>query len=176
MKIKDVKVNQKSEFTRRCIGEAVLKLLDSNDFSKLKVSEIAKRAGVSRTTFYQYYSSPYSVLTDYLNIILSEYILCSENFSNNRYFDHSHIIFSFNFFDKYSDYFLTLSRHKLHAIMFEEINAFVLNHIFPEKEIAKYKLYAYAGALLNTFLKWEEDGKKEDLEQIAITLESIIKK
>ena len=62
MKIKDVKVNQKSEFTRRCIGEAVLKLLDSNEFSKLKVSEIAKRAGVSRTTFYQYYSSPYSRL------------------------------------------------------------------------------------------------------------------
>ncbi|MCR4903381.1 MAG: TetR/AcrR family transcriptional regulator, partial [Butyrivibrio sp.] len=155
MRIKNVRVNQKSEFTRRCIGEAVLLLMENTEFNRLKISDIAKKAGVSRTTFYQYYTSPYSVLTDYLNIILSEYILSSENFSNNQYFDHEHIIFSFNFFDKYSYYFLTLTKHKLHSIMFEEINRFVLNHILPEKDIALYQLYAYAGALLNTFIQWE---------------------
>ncbi|MCR4902948.1 MAG: hypothetical protein K6A23_08820, partial [Butyrivibrio sp.] len=65
-------------------------------------------------------------------------------------------------------------KHKLHSIMFEEINRFVLNHILPEKDIALYQLYAYAGALLNTFIQWEEGGKKENLEDMAFTLESIV--
>ena len=30
-----------------------------------------------------------------------------------------------------------------------------------------YELYAYAGALLNSFLKWEEDGKKESAHNVA---------
>ena len=30
-----------------------------------------------------------------------------------------------------------------------------------------YRLYYYSGALLNTFLKWEENGKQESTEEIA---------
>ncbi len=169
-------MNQKTEFTKRCIGEAVVKLLKNTDFNHIKISDIAKTAGVSRTTFYQYYTTPYSALKDYLNIIVSEYL--SEDETKNQeviYFEKKHIIFSFNFFDQYSDYFLTLTKNKLHSILLEGINEFMINHIQTEHEISKYMLYSYGGALLNSFLKWEEDGKKEKLEDIANTLEKFVK-
>ena len=35
------------------------------------------------------------------------------------------------------------------------------------KRISVYELYSYAGGLLNTFLKWEEDGKKDSAEDVA---------
>ena len=50
----------------------------------------------------------------------------------------------------------------------------MISHLKPDKSISMYKLYSYAGALLNSFLKWEEDGKKEKVEDIARTLENFI--
>ncbi len=174
MNINGIKTNEKSEFSRRCIGEAVLILLKNTEYEKLRISDIARKAGVSRTTFYQHYTTPYSVLRDYLNIILSEYIINNEQKGEGKYFDYDHIRYSFKFFDRYAEYFLTLSKNNLHSIMFEGINEFMLNHIFPEKSIAIYELYAYAGALLNTFMKWEEGGKKESLDDIAHALCEIV--
>lgn len=176
MKFDKLQINRKTEFTRRCIGEAVIKLLKSNAFEQLKISEISKVAGVSRTSFYQYYTTPYSVLKDYLNIIVSEYLSKNDEMNyNHSYFDFSHILFSFNFFDQYSEFFLTLSKNKLHSILLDAINEFVTKYIQIDHEISVYKLYAYAGALLNSFIKWEENGKKERVEDIAVALEGFVK-
>ena len=40
-----------------CIGEAVFALMDKKEYEKIKVSDIVKRAGVSRVTFYHYYET-----------------------------------------------------------------------------------------------------------------------
>ena len=39
--------------------------------------------------------------------------------------------------------------------------------IMPKYKIPEYELYFYGGALLNVFLKWQKDQKKESAEQIA---------
>lgn len=175
MILNKLETNRKTEFTRRCIGEAVIKLLKSNPFEQLKISEISRVAGVSRTSFYQYYTTPYSVLKDYLNIIVSEYLLADEELNDGRkFFDCSHILFSFNFFDQYAEFFLTLAKNQLHSILLEAVNDFMIKYIKTDHEISIYKLYAYAGALLNSFLKWEENGKQEKAEDIAIALEGFI--
>lgn len=175
MKISEIKTNQKTEFTRRCIAEAVIKLLKSKSFDQLKISEISKVAGVSRTSFYQYYSSAYEVLKDYLNIIVSEYLAANaEMNSKDKYFSASHIVFSFNFFDQYSEFFLTMSKNRLHTLLLESVNEFMISHIHTDHEISVYKLYAYAGALFNSFIMWEENGKKEKVEDIAKALANFL--
>jgi len=163
-----IKRNEKSEFTRRCIAEAIIQLLKQKDFNSLKISEIVRKAGVSRTIFYQYYSSPYDVLTDYLRIIVSEYIISTgEDQGTVRYFDYSHILHSLKFFDRYADFFLTLSKNKLHSIMIDGINGFMTKHIKTSRKLSVYTLYSYAGGLLNIFLQWEESGKRDSAEDIA---------
>lgn len=160
--------NPKTEFTRKCISEAILSLLDTTPFHKLKVTDIIKRAGVARMTFYKYYDTPYAALTDYLSIIISEYIAeGSSRQSRETYMEYGHILYSLNFFDRYASFFLTLSKYKLHSIMLDGINGFMLENIKTNSKLSVYELYAYAGGLLNTFLKWEEGGKKEPVEGIA---------
>ena len=67
-------VNQKTKFTRACIGEAILSLLRETDFTRLRVSEVVKKAGVARASFYKYYNSLYEALEDYLQIIIADYV------------------------------------------------------------------------------------------------------
>lgn len=48
---------EKSKIIRESIGEAILSLLLCKEFSEISVSEICKKAGVGRTTYYRYYGN-----------------------------------------------------------------------------------------------------------------------
>ena len=161
-------VNQKTKFTRSCIGEAILALMAEQEFTKLKVSDIVKKAGVARASFYKYYESPYAALTDYLQIIISEYMEESQGMqARDTYMERDHILYSLVYFDRYAECFLTLARHGLHGIMLEGVNRFMEENIKTSTKLSVYELYSYAGGLLNTFLKWEQEGKKDSAEEVA---------
>ena len=65
-----------------CIGEAVFALMDKKEYEKIKVSDIVKRAGVSRVTFYHYYETKEDALTDFFHEIVAGYIReCREDAS-----------------------------------------------------------------------------------------------
>ena len=81
-----------------------------------------------------------------------------------------HIEFSLNYFDRYARYFLTLNRHGLYNIMIDAVNEYMMKNIFPQKKLHMFELYAYAGGLLNSFMKWEEDGKRESTHSVAETI------
>ena len=130
-----VNKDSKNTFTRMCIGEAIIKLLKDTDFDKIRITSVAKCAGVSRITFYKYYA--------------------------------------LEFFNRYKDYFLTLSRCGLHSILINSINNFMSEHFTNPKNYSEYRLYCYSGGLLNTFLKWEENGCDCDAGEIARTLEEL---
>ena len=59
---------------------------------------------------------------------------------------------------------------KSHKVLIDAVNEYVMKNIFPRKKIHIYELYAYAGALLNSFLKWEEDGKRESAHDVALMI------
>ena len=84
--------------------------------------------------------------------------------------EYEHIVYSLKFFDRYAKFFLTLSRNNLYSIMIDGVNRFMEEHIKTQKELSFYLLYSYAGGLLNSFLKWEENGKKESAEDVAMAI------
>ena len=154
------KRNSRSTSTRMAIGNAILDKLDEKEFSKITVSEVIRQANVSRMSFYRYYEN--------LNIIVNGYMIeGGETEDPGVYMQLDHIEFSLNYFDRYSRYFLTLNRHGLYAILMDAVNEYMMENIFPQKKLHMYELYAYAGALLNSFIKWEEEGKKESAHNVA---------
>jgi len=159
---------KKTQFTRMCITEAILALMENTPYEKITISSVIKKAGVARMTFYNHYSSIYDALKDYLQIICSEYLEVSLETPNIGHFlEYSHILFSLTFFDQYRNYFLTLSKNNLHSIMLEAVNQIMQQNIVLRHTQNKYAMYCYAGGLLNAFLRWEESGKKEDPAEIA---------
>lgn len=163
--------SDKTRFTRMCIAQAVVDLMKNDPLERITVSAVVKRAGVSRMTFYNYYHTLTEVLEDYLKELVAEYLLESEMDPNaGNYLEYAHILFSLNFFDRYSEYFLTLAENHLHYILLDGINDFMLQHIPRSTSRSVYGLYCYSGGLLNTFLRWEEGGKAELPEEIAEVL------
>lgn len=167
MKIKK-ELNKRTVTTRMAIGDAILDELEEKEFSRIKVTDVIRRAGVSRMSFYRYYENLYDALCDYLNIIVTGYMIEGGEVNDpSVYMKLDHIEFSLNYFDRYSRYFLILNRHGLYTVLIDAVNEYMMKNILPQKKLHMYELYAYAGGLLNSFLKWEEDGKKESARNVA---------
>ena len=98
------------------------------------------------------------------------------HFTMSEFQDKSHIKDAILFFDKYADFLLTMSDARQYYIIVEALNDFMLKYVYPEYNGSVYELYFYAGALLNTFLKWEELGKSESVDEIVDIVISLIKR
>ena len=59
---------KRNKFTRMCIGEAMVALMKEKSYSKIKILDLAVKAGVSRMTFYKYYHTK----TKFLMITLTK--------------------------------------------------------------------------------------------------------
>ena len=170
MKIK-TDLNSRTLATRMAIGNAILDELEQKEFSKIKVAQVIRIAGVSRMSFYRYYENLYDALCDYLNIIVNGYMIEGKEIENpGVYMQLEHIEFSLNYFDRYSRYFLVLNRHGLYTVLIDAVNEYMMKNILPARKLHMYELYSYAGGLLNSFLKWEEDGKRESAHNVAMMI------
>lgn len=169
--LSDSNKTKRNRFTRMCIGEALINLMEQRDYDSIKISDIVAKAGISRMTYYNYYHTKTDVLEDYLQEVVADY-LRSANDENTKnkiggFQDYEHILHALNFFDQYAGFFLTLIRSGLYSIIIDAVNRFMEEQVLPIYPRSVYRLYYYSGALLNTFLKWEENGKKESAEEIA---------
>ena len=180
----EIKKTSRNRFTRMCIGEAVIALMNEKNFNDIKISDIAAKAGVSRMTYYHYYDSKTDILRDYLQEIVASYLKKVGIFSSAKrkyqkkdtgaFQSYTHILHSLLFFDQYASFFLTLTNAGLYSIIIDAINDFMTAQVLPDYQGSAYELYYYSGALLNTFIQWESDGKKESAEEIAKIISSFV--
>lgn len=161
--------SKRTRFTRMCIGEAVFSLMDKKSYHEIKVSDIVRRAGVSRMTFYHYYEGKEDAMADFFHEIVAGYIReCISNSEKiGRFHDMSSIVHALKYFDQYAVFILKLVEAKLYYIIIDAMNNYMTSRIMPHYKIPAYELYFYGGALLNVFIMWEKNGKQESAEQIA---------
>lgn len=167
------KFTKRNQFTRMCIGDAVIELMNEKPFDKIKVSDITRKAGVSRMTFYKYYGSKEEVVEDYLNEIVTGYMNENRESFSEDYPNYESTLHALEYFDQYSKFFLGMARGGLYSLLIEYVNRYVENRVVPYYKVSSYKVYYYAGAILNIFIKWEEKGKDKTKEAIADEIASI---
>ena len=61
-----------NRLTRECIQTALIHLMAVKDIDRISVSELVRKAGVSRTAFYNNYTSMYGVLQALTTELLDE--------------------------------------------------------------------------------------------------------
>lgn len=168
------KFTKRSRFTRQCIGESILALTRQKGFSSVTISDIAGKAGVSRMTFYHYFHDKTDALNNYLQEVINGYLEeCPETITLATLCSKERIRHALSYFDRYAVLFITLEKANLHHLMINAINEYMVLYAAPHYSGSIYDLYFYAGALLNVFLQWEMDEKKESVDEIVQILVSL---
>ena len=162
--------NQESNnLTRECISMALMYLMSEKPYESISISEIAKRAGVSRTAFYRNYQTKDDVVREIGKQVidtLSEIINKVETNAD------VHGMFV-EFFTQIKE-----QRDKVELLIKGNIsfklllpNAQILENIIPAKsKIDHYRMVALDYALWGTVKEWISNGcdlSAEDLTQVV---------
>ncbi len=161
---------QAKRITKECIETALIQLLESKEMDKISISEIVKRAGVSRTAFYAHYQSKEDILKSALGDVIDQIILLTPG--NPR--DEGYWLPLFTETKKYAHAFQLLLKAGLGDQILEEITARDLATV-ENSTYARYQEILWIGAVYNILVSWIKSGAAESPEDMAAICERIVR-
>lgn len=169
------KYTKRSLFTRQCIGDALISLMKEQSFEEITTSDICKRAGISRMTFYRYFCTKTDALNNYIQEVFNSYVQTIElPITIEKLKSYDHILNSVIFFERYAAFTLMLDKLNQYQLLQNAVNTYFEEYIAPNYSGSVYDLYFYSGALLNVYVKWKENGRKESPEEMASILVKLL--
>ncbi len=168
-KILNVRYMSNSEanrITKESICLALLTLMDTKDFEKISITEIVKKAGVSRQSFYRNYTSKEDIVIEIEEEILSSF---SESLRDPKYRDNLRLWLHdfFQFIDENQNLVRILDKAGLSAILFSKAPFIVESGKGLGSGIEHYFVVGALGALNNIALSWLSSGMKESYDVMA---------
>lgn len=146
---------ESSEYTKHYIALALFKLMEKMDFKDITITEIVKKAGVGRATFYRNFPDKEAVLLYYFD---RQKHLFSANVRYIPRCDEDYytlILTVLRTLEKHKTLFQTIQRSHLEYWYLEYLNAnFAANFESKESPQNPFLPFAYAGALYNISMEW----------------------
>lgn len=169
--MEESKRNQANILARECMVEALIRLLNTKPLSEISVTEIARKAGVSRMTYYRNYSSKEEIFTTYLEDIF-------ETFRNDTFKaeqqggffqKYENILYCFHFFEKHKEFILSLDKCNMGDLLLQVLDQYIQETYYSEDKgiFFYYKLQALTGSLYNLYISWIRRGAQESGEKMA---------
>lgn len=156
------------EYTKHYIVTALFKLMHAYEYEKIKVTDIAQKAGVGRATFYRYFKNKEDVITYYFEHRRREFVFgqriyprCKENYVQV-------VTDVLGVFKANKEPLRLLKRAHLSDLYLNFLNK-NFSEMFAEEHPDKnpYLPYLYAGMLYNVSMRWLENDCAEDIPALA---------
>ncbi len=158
----------RNQYIRMCIARNLIQLMESKALDDITITELVKKANVSRMTFYKYYKSKQEVLSDYMYELVNNYVQDTKKRKNiGSFHEFKRICHCFEFFKQYSPLIKILVNAHMYSVIINAVNNYMDTYVLPVSHYSRYELYYYGGALCNTYIKWIESGMIEAPEEIA---------
>lgn len=161
------------------ISIAIYQLMYRLPYNKITVKLICEKAGVSRMSFYRYYSTKEDIFINFSDERFAEFYelymegkeLSVELFTQNV----------IHYFKKYSRQIKILEKADKMAILitqFERYASYLMNHV-RSMTMFKYKdnplaVPYFAGGLFNVLVYWSKHNFKESEEEMTLRLRDLI--
>ena len=149
---------------------ALIDLMEKKPLEEISITELTKRAGVSRMSYYRSFDSKQHILEEHLQTIVRRFRLEGEK---RGYLGKEHgyeqLLYAYRFFRHHRRFALCLHNANLSSILLDGLNKYMdLYMLSADADFAKrYKTYAYAGALYNLYIQWLKSGMQESEEIMA---------
>ena len=150
------------------IVRALLRLMEDRPFSEITVTDIIRAAGVARASYYRNFVSKEDVLLKTADGIFQTY-LEKVNALGKSCFGYDSVLLAFRYFKTYKRSLLCVYNAGLSSVYLQLLDAYMeeLAGDMPCRDISRYQLYFFSGALYNVFIKWLENGMRERPQEMA---------
>ncbi|WP_238884015.1 TetR/AcrR family transcriptional regulator [Clostridium sp. YIM B02551] len=169
------KSNMQNKLTKESIFTALMILMENKPFNEISITEITKKAGVSRMAFYRNYSVKEDIINTYIEELFQEYF--SEIKPHEDKFNYENVRLYFSYFRKHDKLISNLIKSNLSNMLLEKcIEAFYVlsqdiscNRSYPPEK-QKLWIALLVGGLYNVLIEWAKDGMKQSDEYMAQTV------
>lgn len=164
---------KQKEQSGRMIEEALFELMKEKSYTQITVSEIVKRADVSRRTFYRLYREKDEVLRCYFSKLCQNY--CSESPVLKCYDINQIAQEYFCFWHQYRDFLLLMHKSGMDEMLFYEISRVSVDVVkkrmegSEHKDVSEIEYFASysTGGFILLLQRWILSGMRETPEQYA---------
>lgn len=163
------------EYSKYYITQALFKLMQEYEYEKISVTDIVKKAGVGRVTFYRHFKNKEDVILFYFEHNRKSFQLEQHFFARTRE-DYLQVVTSvFRLFRENAPTLKLLRRARLEYIYLDYLNKhFAQKFKEDHPESDGYAPYLYAGMLFNVSMAWLDNDCRESPEQLALAMVNAI--
>ena len=149
---------------RQYIEEALMSLLRNKGLDEITVSDVVKKAGVCRSSFYRNYLNLDAVIDSYLDKISDEFRTASCQSTDVR----SLLVNSFRLIRSKKETFMILHERKMTEKIFHLVYDVALNEIQRLTVLNnRYQPYFFAGASASVLIAWLDNSFEETEDEMA---------
>ncbi len=150
--------------TKTCLQNALVQILEAKDINDISVSELTRRAGVSRTAFYSNYQTVDDILSEMINHELKEVNKAVWNAINNKEDIFPPIV---QMMKDNSELYSLVLKTNIEKTAFFQLRDYIKTTYPTIDKKRYYLLVACIGALRNIILEWFINGCDESVQTIA---------
>lgn len=163
------KARMDSLLSQESIMDATIQLFSSDRFQDITVTDICKKAGVARVTFYKYYHSVDDVLT---TIFEETFIANYKKLSNPQSLENTTVLLTFllesiYFSPAFVNNLVNCNMSYILLNVFDIIAKILLSYQNLNPEILKLQRLFIAGGIYNVFIEWIRDDSKTSIQELA---------
>jgi AcrR family transcriptional regulator len=160
--------NESNRLAKECIVTALIELMKVRDYNAISITDITKKAGVSRMAYYRNYTSKEDILNKYMEEVgLSIHERIARLGTREELLDYYCALFEQ--LGEYSDIGITAYRCHLGELILNNIVKNMAVSFPPQNDSPeeRYRHLYLAGAFYNVFIEWLKGGKREDVREMA---------
>jgi AcrR family transcriptional regulator len=157
---------ESNRITRECIESALVLLMKEMPFNEITITDIVKRAGVSRTAYYRNYSSKEDVLDSMVKEVVNNVTTSMTKFDPMKKLYE----FWFEMFQglkPFSERFQILIKANMEVTILFQINKKMQENVHAENVIKQYEGFFWSGAVYSVLIEWIRNGTKQTEEEMA---------
>lgn len=155
------------------ITEAFLLLLKKKEYKKISITEICKKAGVTRMSFYRNFESKEDILLKKVRYVTDSFLKESSISYKNDTIS-SYFVKLFTHMQQQKELCAALNKAGLIYVIKDEFDRVFLNTY--KQEYDEYKSLFLAGGIYNVFLFWFLNDCRDNPQILAERLDDILMK
>lgn len=168
--------------SRQMLMDALIRLMDKKEYSKINVTEIVEEAQLVRKTFYRNYETKDEVLNDYIEILVQEYIdalgdITDENFTLQKFAQ-----IYFEFWQKQVEFLILLDKNDMIYLIQNRLTnpdpiikkMAGCEQISEEDDLRNCCTAYVAGGFWYVLFDWVHSGAKKSPEDMASLLDKVM--
>lgn len=164
--------------SQKWLVQALLSIIQKKPYEEITISELCKKAGLDRRTFYRNFKDKNDVLFYHFSELQEEYLLKLNAMQEHTF--HSLAYLYFDFWTVHLDFFKTAQREQtLNIILLQVVNTFIPTVYASGDECIsrqlEYNIAFVIGGFHNVLVQWIEFGFQETAEEMAAIVSEMFK-